>query len=127
MLRNLLFLNGITVTGWRPCPERTGKFAESKLGVLMQKSSSEDSPSKRTIPRLSKRPWRSPILHRLVGSSSSFKEHAALPKGLDAGPAPPKPSPKPVEKATRDATRDRAAALAYEKEQARREAERRKE
>ncbi len=67
------------------------------------------------------------VLRRPVGSKSAFKEHAVLPKGLDAGPAPPKPPPKSAWKATRDAAQDRAAALAYEKEQARREAERRKE
>lgn len=69
------------------------------------------------------------VLRRAVGSEGAFKEHSALPKKIDAGPV--NVGKKPVRQAANDAGEDkkaaRAAALAYEKEEARRQAEQRKE
>jgi hypothetical protein len=73
------------------------------------------------------------VLKRPVGSSGPFKEHAELPTDLagdrskkagrkSAGRQPPKPS-----KRSHDEAADRKAALAFEKEQKRRERERAKE
>jgi hypothetical protein len=73
------------------------------------------------------------VLRRPVGSDGSFKEHAELPTDLGGGgprkttrkskgPKTKKPSARPVDKAV-----ERKAALAYEREQRRREAERAKE
>jgi colicin import membrane protein len=82
------------------------------------------------------------VLRRPVGSHGAFGEHAALPKDLPttvvkAGPKPAKRAAKPAEKAnkpSRDVADDKAAreanrraALAFEKEEKRRESERRKE
>jgi hypothetical protein len=73
------------------------------------------------------------VLRRPVGSSGPFKEHAELPTDLagdrskkagrkSAGRQPQKPS-----KRSHDEAADRKAALAFEKEQERRERERAKE
>lgn len=73
------------------------------------------------------------VLRRPVGSDGSFKEHAELPTDLGGGgprktarkpkgPKTKKPSARPVDKAA-----ERKAALAYDREQRRREAERAKE
>jgi hypothetical protein len=73
------------------------------------------------------------VLKRPVGSSGPFKEHAELPTDLagdrskkagrkSAGRQPQKPS-----KRSHDEAADRKAALAFEKEQERRERERAKE
>ena len=71
------------------------------------------------------------VLRRPVGSDGSFSEHAELPTNLDGekrrtkaprqskGSKAKKPSSLPVDKAA-----DRKAALAFEKEQKRRERER---
>jgi len=73
------------------------------------------------------------MLKRPVGSSGPFKEHAELPRVL-AGEGGAKkaartlPSRKPQKRAkSADEGQDRKAALAFEKEQARRERERAKE
>ena len=74
------------------------------------------------------------VLRRPVGSSGAFSEHAALPKDLpvtvskaEARPAKPaaKAAPKTKQPADREAAR--RAALAFEKEEKRREGERRRE
>ena len=74
------------------------------------------------------------VLRRPVGSDESFSEHAELPTNLDgegrptkgtrksASRRPKKPYSRPVDKAV-----ERKAALAYEREQRRRERERAKE
>jgi hypothetical protein len=73
------------------------------------------------------------VLRRPVGSDGSFKEHAELPTDLGGGESrktarkskglkTKKPSARPVDKAA-----ERKAALAYDREQRRREAERAKE
>jgi hypothetical protein len=73
------------------------------------------------------------VLRRPVGSDGSFKEHAELPTDLGGGgsrktarkskgPKTKKPTARPVDKAA-----ERKAALAYDREQRRREAERAKE
>jgi hypothetical protein len=73
------------------------------------------------------------VLKRPVGSSGPFKEHAALPTDLagdrskkagrrSAGRQPQKPSTR-----SHDEAADRKAALAFEKEEKRRERERAKE
>jgi len=73
------------------------------------------------------------VLRRPVGSDGSFSEHAELPTHLGGGgptkaarkpkrPKTKKPSARPVDKAA-----ERKAALAYDREQRRREAERAKE
>ncbi len=82
------------------------------------------------------------VLRRPVGSHGAFSEHAALPKDLPvtvakAEPKPAKRSAQPVttaKKPSRGAADDKAereaarrAALAFEKEEKRREGERRKE
>ena len=82
------------------------------------------------------------VLRRPVGSHGPFSEHAALPKDLPvtlakAEPKPAKHAPKPLAKARkppREPADDKAereaarrAALAFEKEEKRRESERRKE
>jgi hypothetical protein len=71
------------------------------------------------------------VLKRPVGSSGAYTEHAKLPKRLaekiDERPArtPPKKKPQPVREV--DAKAARAAPLAFEREQKRRETARRKE
>jgi hypothetical protein len=82
------------------------------------------------------------VLRRPVGSHGAFSEHAALPKDLPVTvakgePKPAKPAAKPAVKAKkppRSAADDKAAreaarraALAFEKEEKRRESERHKE
>jgi hypothetical protein len=73
------------------------------------------------------------VLKRPVGSNGPFKEHAELPRDLagDGGAkkaARKAPSRKPQKNAKKiDEAGDRKAALAFEKEQARRERERAKE
>jgi hypothetical protein len=74
------------------------------------------------------------VLKRPVGSNGHFKEHAELPRDLaDDGGAkkaarqPPSRKPQKPAKKTADEGEDRKAALAFEKEQARRERERAKE
>ena len=71
------------------------------------------------------------VLRRPVGTDRPFSEHAELPTDLDGptkaarkskGPKAKKPSSRPVDKAA-----ERKAALAFEKEQKRRERERAKE
>jgi len=68
------------------------------------------------------------VLKRPVGSSGPFKEHADLPTDL-AGEGTPKKSGRKPQKhpKTTDQAADRKAALAFEKEQKRRERERAKE
>ena len=71
------------------------------------------------------------VLKRPVGSSVAYTEHAKLPKDLvektKESPAnqPPKKKPRPARKL--DAKATRAAALAFEREQKRRETARQKE
>lgn len=74
------------------------------------------------------------VLKRPVGSSGTFKENAALPTDLarddgskKAGRTSPNRNPKNQPKRTKDHAADRKAALAFEKEQERRERERAKE
>jgi len=73
------------------------------------------------------------VLKRPVGSNGPFKEHAELPRDLagDGGAkkaARKAPRSKPQKNAKKiDEAEDRKAALAFEKEQARRERERAKE
>ncbi|SRR5258708_9900159 len=75
------------------------------------------------------------VLKRPVGSNGHFKEHAELPRNLAGGGGAKKaarkpPSRKPQKHAKKkiaDEGEDRKAALAFEKEQARRERERAKE
>jgi colicin import membrane protein len=72
------------------------------------------------------------VLRRPVGSNGPFSEHAHLPKHLPVGKVkekPAKPRPETKEAATRklEDKPARAAALAFETEQKRREAARRKE
>ena len=73
------------------------------------------------------------VLKRPVGSNGPFKEHAELPRDLavDGGAkkaARKAPSRKPQKNAKKiDEAEDRKPALAFEKEQARRERERAKE
>src|ERR1700675_107220 len=73
------------------------------------------------------------VLKRPVGSNGPFKEHAELPRDLavDGGAkkaARKAPSRKPQKNAKKiDEVEDRKPALAFEKEQARRERERAKE
>lgn len=74
------------------------------------------------------------VLRRPVGSDGSFSEHAELPTDLGGGrsstkaerkskaPMAKKPSSRPVDKAA-----ERKAALAYEREERRRESERARE
>ena len=72
------------------------------------------------------------VLRRPVGTDRPFSEHAELPTDLGGGPTKAarkskgpkakKPSSRPVDKAA-----ERKAALAYEREQSRRELERAKE
>ena len=73
------------------------------------------------------------VLRRPVGTDRTFSEHAELPTDLGGGrptkstrkskgPKAKKPSSRPVDKAA-----ERKAALAYEREQSRRELERAKE
>jgi colicin import membrane protein len=69
------------------------------------------------------------VLRRPVGSKSPFTEHAELPKDLPvekvkAGPAKPQKEPPPRKT---DRKAERTAALAFEREQKRRELERRTE
>lgn len=73
------------------------------------------------------------VLKRPVGSSGPFKEHAELPTDL-AGDGPKKAGrksagrqPQNPSKRSHDEAADRKAALAFEKEQERRERERAKE
>ena len=68
------------------------------------------------------------VLKRPVGSSGPFKEHADLPTDL-AGEGTPKKSGRKPQKhpKTTDQAADRKAALAFEKEQKRRDRERAKE
>ena len=70
------------------------------------------------------------VLKRPVGSSGPFKEHAELPTDL-AGDGPKKAGrksagrqPQKPSKPSHDEAADRKAALAFEKEQKRREGER---
>ena len=97
------------------------------------------SPSKPTIPKSSRPPWRKPgvVLRRAVGTKGEFTEHAELPKDLwkleapKAEPIRPKPKapakqpakPKPAA----DDKKDRAAILSFEKAKQRRDAAREKE
>jgi hypothetical protein len=74
------------------------------------------------------------VLKRPVGSNGHFKEHAELPRDLagDSGAKkavrkPPSRKPQKPAKKTADEGEDRKAALAFEKEQARRDRERAKE
>ena len=74
------------------------------------------------------------VLKRPVGSSGPFKEHAELPTNLAGDDISKKPGstsvrPKPQKhpKRANDQAADREAALAFEKEQKRREHERAKE
>lgn len=75
------------------------------------------------------------VLKRPVGSDQPFSEHAELPTQLEvehharSAKARPKPKDKPTKppRRARDPDAERRAALAYEKQQRRREAERRKE
>jgi hypothetical protein len=74
------------------------------------------------------------VLKRPVGSNGPFKEHAELPRDLagdggakKAARKPPSRKPPKNAKKTGDEREDRKAALAFEKEQARRERERAKE
>src|SRR2546423_12394051 len=71
------------------------------------------------------------ILKRPVGSNGPFKEHADLPTHLSRDEVkgrPAKPRAKPKQPARKiDDKAARKAALAFEKEQTRRESERRKE
>jgi hypothetical protein len=69
------------------------------------------------------------VLKRPVGSNGSFMEHAELPKGLPVGKLKERPA-KPHKEVLPDKTDSkaaRAAALAFEREQKRREAKRRME
>jgi hypothetical protein len=73
------------------------------------------------------------VLKRPVGSSGAFKEHAELPSDLASGTSR-KPSHKSASRKphkhpprTDDRAADRKAALAFEKEQKRRDGERRRE
>jgi hypothetical protein len=74
------------------------------------------------------------VLKRAVGSNGPFKEHAELPRDLGDGSGAKKAArkaqsrkPQKHAKKTADNAADRKAALAFEKEQARRERERAKE
>jgi hypothetical protein len=74
------------------------------------------------------------VLKRPVGSSGPFKEHAELPTNLagdniskEAGTRSVRPKPQMHPKRAKDHAADREAALAFEKEQKRRERERAKE
>jgi hypothetical protein len=74
------------------------------------------------------------VLKRPVGSNGPFKEHAELPRDLagdggakKAARKPPSRKPQKHAKKPGDERVDRKAALAFEKEQARRERERAKE
>ena len=74
------------------------------------------------------------VLKRPVGSSGSFKEHAELPTNLagdniskKAGSSSVRRKPQKHPKRATDRAADRKAALAFEKEQKRRERERAKE
>src|ERR1700739_1327964 len=70
------------------------------------------------------------VLKRPVGSSGPFKEHADLPADLAGDEAPKKPGRKPARqkhaKRSNYQPADRKAAIAFEKEQERRERERAK-
>jgi len=75
------------------------------------------------------------VLRRPVGTKGAFSEHSELPTDLGGDkPAAPAKKPKPKKTAAkkarpakRDDKAERAAALAYEKEQRKRDAERRKQ
>jgi hypothetical protein len=74
------------------------------------------------------------VLKRPVGSSGPFKEHAELPTDLagdgvsrKAGSSPVRRKPQKHPERATDRAADRKAALAFEKEQKRRERERAKE
>jgi hypothetical protein len=74
------------------------------------------------------------VLKRPVGSSGPFKEHAELPTNLagdnmsrKAGNRSARPKPQKHPKRAEDQAADREAALAFDKEQKRRERERAKE
>jgi colicin import membrane protein len=69
------------------------------------------------------------VLRRPVGSSTAFKEHAGLPANLPGKAKPRKPAAKPSKKLYRniDDNESRRAAVAFEKEQRRRERQRVKE
>jgi hypothetical protein len=74
------------------------------------------------------------VLKRPVGSSGPFKEQAELPTDLvgdnvskKAGSGSVRPTPQKHPKSAKDQAADREAALAFEKEQKRRERERAKE
>jgi hypothetical protein len=74
------------------------------------------------------------VLKRPVGSTGHFKEHAELPRDLAGGDVakkaarkPPSRKPRKPAKKTAEEGQDRKAALAFEKEQARRDRERAKE
>jgi hypothetical protein len=74
------------------------------------------------------------VLKRPVGSNGHFKEHAELPRDLVGDGGAKKAARKPLSrkpqkhaKKTTDEGKDRKAALAFKKEQARRERERSKE
>src|SRR6185437_9561440 len=69
------------------------------------------------------------VLRRPVGSNGPFTEHAELPKDLSVEKLkerPAKPHKEPPTRKT-DSQADRAAALAFEREQRRRELQRQKE
>ena len=85
---------------------------------------------KRTRPRLLLRRWARPgvVLKRPVGSDAPFSEHAELPRlpnidNVKESPAPRSKSKQPPARKTDD----KAAAIAFERGQKRREAARRKE
>src|SRR6185312_3237448 len=72
------------------------------------------------------------VLRRPVGSAGAFVEHAHLPKHLPTGktdhePAKARAQRKELPKRQVDYKRNRAAALAFEREQKRRERDRRKQ
>ena len=73
------------------------------------------------------------VLRRPVGSNAPFREHSELPTDLDGGGKPTKAARKPAgRKANKpsrpvDKAADRKAAVAYEREQARRKLEQARE
>ena len=97
------------------------------------------SPSKLTIPKSSRPPWRSPAwcCAGRSGTKGEFTEHAELPKDLwkleapKAEPIRPKakaPAKQPAKaKPAADDKKDRAAILSFEKAKQRRDAAREKE
>ena len=103
-------------------------------GAQEPTSSNKGLPRRRPTPRSLPPPWQSRelVLRRPVGSNETFRQHANLPKALPGytikdKPAKTRPQPKDLPPRNVHPEATRAAAIAFEREQKRREMARRKE